>query len=127
MEIKKLIFKIKRKIMEYESKMNFYKKTELEYLEKIPSIYNYMVNLNEFKKIDLIYAGIILGDKYDDFELIKCLPEDLIKIINEFDFDKFEIMLSENMIFPGCSTIRRIYFPFVEISFFAVDNDIKSV
>lgn len=93
MEIKKLIFKIKRKIMEYESKMNFYKKTELEYLEKIPSIYNYMVNLNEFKKIDLIiYAGIILGDKYDDFELIKCLPEDLIKIINEFDFDKFEVI-----------------------------------
>ena len=26
MEIKKLIFNIKRKIMEYESKMNFYKK-----------------------------------------------------------------------------------------------------
>ena len=45
----------------------------------------------------------------------------------ELNFDKFEIMLSENMIFPGCSTIRRIYFPFVEISFFAVDNDIKSV
>ena len=92
MEIKKLIFNIKRKIMEYESKMNFYKKTELEYLEKIPSIYDYMVSLNEFKKIDLIYAGIILGDKYDDFELIKCLPEDLIKIINEFDFDKFEVI-----------------------------------
>ena len=53
MEIKKLIFNIKRKIMEYESKMNFYKKTELEYLEKIPSIYDYMVSLNEFKKIDL--------------------------------------------------------------------------
>ena len=49
MEIKKLIFNIKRKIMEYESKMNFYKKTELEYLEKIPSIYDYMVSLNDYR------------------------------------------------------------------------------
>ena len=92
MEKKELIFKIKRNIMNYELKMNSYKTSELECLEKIPSIYDYMVSLNEFKKIDLIYAGIILGDKYDDFELIKCLPEDLIKIINEFDFDKFEVI-----------------------------------
>ena len=92
MEKKELIFKIKRKIMEYESKMNSYKKTELEYLENIPSIYDYMVSLNEFKKIDLIYAGIILGDEYDDFEFINSLPDDLIKSINEFDFDKFEVI-----------------------------------
>lgn len=89
---RELIFKIKRKIMNYESKMNSYKKSELEYLDKIPSIYDYKNSLEEFKKIDLLYAGIILGDKYDDFELIKCLPGDLIKIINEFDFDKFEVI-----------------------------------
>ena len=53
--------------MNYESKMNSYKTSELECLEKIPSIYDYMVSLNEFKKIDLIYAGIILGDKYNDY------------------------------------------------------------
>ena len=92
MEKKELIFKIKRNIMNYESKMNSYKTSELECLEKIPSIYDYMVSLNEFKKIDLIYAGIILGDEYDDFEFINSLPDDLIKSINEFDFDKFEVI-----------------------------------
>lgn len=57
---KELIFKIKRKIMEYESKMNSYKKSELEYLNRVPSIYDYTISFNDFKNFDLIYTGIIL-------------------------------------------------------------------
>ena len=67
---RELIFKIKRKIMNYESKMNSYKKSELEYLDKIPSIYDYKNSLEEFKKIDLLYAGIILNGQYENFESI---------------------------------------------------------
>lgn len=84
------IFKIKRKIMNYESKMNSYKKSELEYLDKIPSIYDHKNSLEEFKKIDLLYAGIILNGQYENFELISDLPEELIESINKFDFDNFE-------------------------------------
>lgn len=47
---RELIFKIKRKIMNYESKMNSYKKSELEYLDKIPSIYDYKIVLKNLKK-----------------------------------------------------------------------------
>ena len=43
---RELIFKIKRKIMNYESKMNSYKKSELEYLDKIPSIYGVLYVLS---------------------------------------------------------------------------------
>lgn len=87
---RELIFKIKRKIMNYESKMNSYKKSELEYLDKIPSIYDYKNSLEEFKKIDLLYAGIILNGQYENFESIIDLPEELVESINEFDFDSFE-------------------------------------
>ena len=87
---RELIFKIKRKIMNYESKMNSYKKSELEYLDKIPSIYDYKNSLEEFKKIDLLYAGIILNGQYENFESIIDLPEELVESINEFDFDNFE-------------------------------------
>lgn len=84
---KELIFKIKRKIMEYESKMNSYKKSELEYLNRVPSIYDYTISFNDFKNFDLIYTGIILGNNYDDFESIKYLPEDLIEAFNDDNFE----------------------------------------
>ena len=78
---KELIFKIKRKIMEYESKMNSYKKSELEYLNRVPSIYDYTISFNDFKNFDLIYTGIILGNNYDDFESIKYSPMAISKNI----------------------------------------------
>ena len=73
--------------MEYESKMNSYKKSELEYLNRVPSIYDYTISFNDFKNFDLIYTGIILGNNYDDFESIKYLPEDLIEAFNDDNFE----------------------------------------
>ncbi len=74
---RELIFKIKRKIMEYESKMNSYNIVEKEYLDKILTFYEYIDdNDNNFNLIDFLYTGMILNDKKEGIEFFNNIDDE---------------------------------------------------
>ncbi len=92
MEKKELIFKIKRKIMEYESKMNSYNIVEKGHLDKILTFYEYVDN-NEHScnLIDFIYAGIILNGKKDGLEFLNNIEDEVKKFIKKMQPDNLEM------------------------------------
>ena len=91
MEKKELIFKIKRKIMEYESEMNSYNMLEKEHLDKILTFHEY-VDSNEHScdLIDFIYAGIILNDKKDGIEFLNNIEDELKEFLQKLRPDTLE-------------------------------------
>lgn len=92
MEIKELIFKIKRKIMEYESKMNSYYVLEREHLDKIQTYNDYINNTKfDFNLIDLIYAGIILNNKKEAIQILQDSEDDIKDFIEKIDSTVLEM------------------------------------
>ena len=92
MKKKELIFKIKEKIIEYESKMNSYNILEREHLDKILTFYNYVDNNeNNCNLIDFIYAGIILNDKKDGIEFLNNIEDELKEFLKKMDLKTLEL------------------------------------
>lgn len=89
---RELILKIKRKIMEYESKMNSYNKVEREHLDKILTFYEYVDNnKNNSDLIDLIYAGIILNSKKEGIEFLNNIEDELKEFLKKIDLKTLEL------------------------------------
>lgn len=88
---RELIFKIKRKIMEYKSKMNSYNILEKEYLDKILTYYEYVDdNGHSCDLIDFIYAGIILNDKKNGIEFLNSIEYEIREIIKKLSHEELE-------------------------------------